>query len=203
MCVCVCVCAWKMAICSLFSSYWFLKRWYIIFFFFLGLHPQHTEVPRLRVKSELWLPTYTTAIATQDPSHIHHLCHSCGSARSLMHWARPGVTPASSWILVGFLTHRAPVGIPRNFFFFLKSQLNKIKWQHPLWVPSFPWNFLFSLTSMVWENDDFFLEDVVGTQGLADSIVYSLRPSTPDFSGHRCCQLSWSTEPVGSPLHPS
>ena len=36
------------------------------FFFscFLGLHPWHMEVSRLRVESELQLPPYTTATAT-------------------------------------------------------------------------------------------------------------------------------------------
>ena len=40
------------------------------FFFFvlLGPHPQHMELPRLGVKSELHLPAYTTARATPDPS---------------------------------------------------------------------------------------------------------------------------------------
>ena len=28
-----------------------------------------------------------------------------GNTRSLTHWARPGIEPTSSWILVGFLTH--------------------------------------------------------------------------------------------------
>ena len=36
--------------------------------FFLGLHPQHMEGPRLGVDSKLQLPAYTTA--TQDLSHI-------------------------------------------------------------------------------------------------------------------------------------
>ena len=34
------------------------------------------EVPRLRVKSELWLPAYATATAMTDPSHICDLHHS-------------------------------------------------------------------------------------------------------------------------------
>ena len=34
------------------------------------------EVPRLRVESELQLPTYTTATAVQDPSHICDLYHA-------------------------------------------------------------------------------------------------------------------------------
>ena len=34
---------------------------FFFFFFFLALHLRHMEVPRLRVKSELQLPTYTIA----------------------------------------------------------------------------------------------------------------------------------------------
>ena len=34
------------------------------------------EVPRLGVESELHLPAYATAIATQDPSRISDLHHS-------------------------------------------------------------------------------------------------------------------------------
>ena len=32
------------------------------------------------------------------------LCHSHSNAGSLTHWARPGIKPAFSWILVGFVT---------------------------------------------------------------------------------------------------
>ena len=39
------------------------------------------EVPRLGVESELQLPAYTAATATQDPSHIFDLRHS-----SQQHW---------------------------------------------------------------------------------------------------------------------
>ena len=46
------------------------------FCFFLELHPQHMEVPRLGVKSELELPAYTTATATWNPSHVCDLHHS-------------------------------------------------------------------------------------------------------------------------------
>ena len=34
------------------------------------------EVPRLRIKLELYLLPYITATATQDPSHIYDLCHN-------------------------------------------------------------------------------------------------------------------------------
>ena len=46
-------------------------------------------VPRLGVKLELQLPAYITA-------------HS--STRSLTQWVRPGIKPASSWILVRFVS---------------------------------------------------------------------------------------------------
>ena len=41
-----------------------------IFFFFLRMHLRHMEVPRLRVKSEVQLPTYATATAMLDPSCV-------------------------------------------------------------------------------------------------------------------------------------
>ena len=46
------------------------------FFGVLGLHLRHMEVLRLGVESELQLPAYTTATATQDPSSICDLHHS-------------------------------------------------------------------------------------------------------------------------------
>ena len=50
-------------------SFSFAKMFNRIFFFnvFLGSHLQHVEVPRLGVKSELQLQTYTTATATPEP----------------------------------------------------------------------------------------------------------------------------------------
>ena len=49
----------------------FLFIYIFICCFFLELHPQHMEVFRLGVKSELQLLANATATATQDPSHIH------------------------------------------------------------------------------------------------------------------------------------
>ena len=60
------------------------------FFFFFGggaifLRPQpwHMEILRLGVESELQLPAYTTATATQDPSRVCDLHHSSQHCRSL------------------------------------------------------------------------------------------------------------------------
>ena len=51
--------------------------------FFLGLHQQHMEFPRLGVESELQLPAYTTATATLDPSHNCDQCHGLWQCRIL------------------------------------------------------------------------------------------------------------------------
>ena len=45
-------------------------------FVFLQLYLRRMEVPRLGVEWELQLPAYTTATATQDPSHVCDLPHS-------------------------------------------------------------------------------------------------------------------------------
>ena len=47
-----------------------------LFFSFLGLHPQHMEVPRLGVEFELQLPAFATATAMPDPCCVCDLCHS-------------------------------------------------------------------------------------------------------------------------------
>ena len=39
-------------------------------FFFLGPHPRHMEVSGLRVELKLQPPSYTTATATRDLSHV-------------------------------------------------------------------------------------------------------------------------------------
>ena len=48
---------------------------FFCFFFSLGPHLQHVQVPRLGVKLELQLLTTATATATQDPSRICDLHH--------------------------------------------------------------------------------------------------------------------------------
>ena len=56
-------------------------RYFFFFSHFLGQHLRQTEVPRLGVESELQLPAYTTATATQDPSHVCDLHHSSWQRR--------------------------------------------------------------------------------------------------------------------------
>ena len=77
---------------------------YFLFFVFLGPHPQHIKVPRLGVELELQLPAHVTATAAWDQtsSSTHTTAHA--NAESLTHWMKPRIEPASSWILVGFVT---------------------------------------------------------------------------------------------------
>ena len=82
----------------------------LFFFFFLGPHLWHVEVPRLGVKSELLLLVYTTATATQDLSHVCDLYHSSQQCQSLAHLSKARDRPASSWILVRFITAEPPWG---------------------------------------------------------------------------------------------
>ena len=59
---------------SLFGGFCLL--FFFCLFVFLGLHPQHMEVPRLGVQSELQRPAYTRATATSDLSRVCDLHHS-------------------------------------------------------------------------------------------------------------------------------
>jgi len=58
----------------LIGEFLFLSSFY--FFVFLGRHPQHMEVPRLGIESELQPLAYTTATAMQDLSRVCDLHHS-------------------------------------------------------------------------------------------------------------------------------
>ena len=52
------------------------------------------EVSRLGLESELQLLAYVS------------------NSSSLIHWARPGINPASSWILVGLVTAKPQQELP-------------------------------------------------------------------------------------------
>ena len=53
-----------------------LKNTDSFFFAFLGQHLRRTKIPKLKVKSELQLPTYTPATDTWDPGLVRNLHHS-------------------------------------------------------------------------------------------------------------------------------
>ena len=73
---------------NVFSTHLAFFFSFLSFFFFLGPHPWHTEVPSLEVESELQLQACATA--TLDPSHVcsstslipglgMSLCHECST----------------------------------------------------------------------------------------------------------------------------
>ena len=69
-----------------FTYFAFIKAFSLslnLFFFFSGPRPQHVEVPRLGVESELQLPACTTATAMPDPSCICDLHRSSWQHRIL------------------------------------------------------------------------------------------------------------------------
>ena len=75
-----------------------------LYFFFLGPHLWHVEVPRLGVELELQLQLLATPQQHQIPAASATYARAQGSAGSLTLWARPGIKPTFSWILVGFVT---------------------------------------------------------------------------------------------------
>ena len=54
---------------------------------------------------------------SEAASATHTTAH--GNAGSLTHWARPGIEPAVSWFLVGFVNHCATTGTPTIAFLLL------------------------------------------------------------------------------------
>ena len=86
-----------------------LKSCLHFFFFFLFLPFRATPAAygcsqARGLQSELQLPAYTTATPTPDPSHVCDLHRSSRQCHILNHWGRPGIEPASSRILIGFVT---------------------------------------------------------------------------------------------------
>ena len=69
--------------------------------FFQGSTCRHMKVLRLGVKSELQPPAYATATvtATRELSLVCNQYHSSRQCRILNPLMRPGIKPASSWIL--------------------------------------------------------------------------------------------------------
>ena len=71
-----------------FILFYFILFYFILSFVFLGPYLQRMEVPRLGVESELHLPAYATAMATQDLSRVCDLHHSSRQCRIIKSEAR-------------------------------------------------------------------------------------------------------------------
>ena len=77
------------------------------FFFFLGPHLQHKEVPRLR---------------GQIRASAAGLHHSHGNTGCLTYWARSEIELASSWTVYSLLNPWATVGTPRISYYHSHSR---------------------------------------------------------------------------------
>ena len=91
-----------------------------LFFCNLGLHLQHMEVPRLGDELDLQLPAYTQPQQYRIWALPVTYTTTLGNAGSLTHWARPGIKPISTWILVGFVTCWATKGTPFMLYCYLQ-----------------------------------------------------------------------------------
>ena len=90
-------------------------------FVFLGPHLLHVEVPRLGVESaSLW------------DSHSNASSEPCLQTTPGANWVRPGREPASSWILVGFITTEQQWELPPCI-----SSLPKLCFSGMLFLPIF------------------------------------------------------------------
>ena len=58
------------------------------------------DVPRRGVESELKLLAYTTATATGIRASSATYTTAPGNAGSVTQWARPGIQPVTSWMLI-------------------------------------------------------------------------------------------------------
>ena len=95
---------------------------FLSFFVFLGPHPQHMEVPRLGIQSELQLPAYSRAAVMPDLSCICNPNQAHNNAGSLTHWARSGINPATSWFLVRLVSAVPRRELPECFSFTLRKK---------------------------------------------------------------------------------
>ena len=89
------------------------------------------EVPRLGVQLELQLPAYTTATATWNLSTSVTYTTAHGNVG---YWARPGIKPASLWVLIGFVNHWATKGTPHKISFKKRKGVPVVVQQKRIWL---------------------------------------------------------------------
>ena len=65
-----------------------------------------------------------TALRIQAASVTYTMAH--GNTRPLTHPARPGIEPASSWILVRFVSTEPWLEVPKNYLFFIVWELSVV-----------------------------------------------------------------------------
>ena len=88
----------------------FLK--FLSFWHFLGRFCGMWRFPgwRSNWSCSCWPTPEPQQLGIQASSATYTTAH--GNARSLTHWARPGIELVTSWFLVGFVNHWATMGTP-------------------------------------------------------------------------------------------
>ena len=102
--------------------FYFLFVCLFLFLFFLGLHLQHMEVPRLGVEAKMQLMAYTTATATPDLSLICDLHQRSWQSWILNPLSEAGDQTCVSWILLRFISAEPRWELLCSIF---KTSLNK------------------------------------------------------------------------------
>ena len=98
---------------------------------FLGPYPWHLEVPRLGVKLELQLPSYTTSIAMRNLNHICDLCCSlwqCWILNSLREATDHTCIPMDTSQVLNLPSHN---GNTHNILYSLFCQIQGLLLQFP------------------------------------------------------------------------
>ena len=105
---------------KLLSGFNIYLFYFICFFFFFRAAPEAYGCSQARgwirdVTPGHWpMPEPQQQLGIQAVSTTYTTAH--GNARSLTHWARPGIEPATTWFLVGFVNHGAWTGTPPSVF---------------------------------------------------------------------------------------
>ena len=84
-----------------------------LFFVFLSFRAALVAYGGSQARSRIG--AVATSLGQSHSCETYITAHS--NARSLTHWARPGIEPVSSWILVGFVNCWAMMGTPPYFSF--------------------------------------------------------------------------------------
>ena len=104
-----------------FLSFSHFLSFLLSFSFFLLFHSRNSGIWHFQAQGQI---RASASIADRSPSATYTTVH--GNAGSLIHWARPGIEPASLWILVlnSFLSHN------RNSYFgsFFKELYILLMW---------------------------------------------------------------------------
>ena len=99
-----------------------LILFFFFFFIFWLFRAAPTAYGSYQARGSNWgcsFPAYTTATETMDLSRVCNLHHSSWQPKYLTDWAKPGIKPASSWILVRFITTKPWQDLPWFYFYYM------------------------------------------------------------------------------------